>query len=81
MRFKRRQKSVRAAMRKREAIQPRKLYRVEADTFPLVAGINGKAIMRALTGSTGVRERGENAKVKHTYLGGLTESASLMAKR
>jgi len=81
VRFKRRQKSVRAAMRKCEAIQPRKFDRVEADIFSLVAGINGKAIMRALTGSTGVRERGENAKVKHAYLGGLTDSASLRAKR
>jgi len=68
-------------MRKREAIQPRKFDRVEADIFSLVAGINGKAIMRALTGSIGVRERGENAKVKHTYLGGLTGSVSRKAKR
>lgn len=68
-------------MRKREAIQPRKLDRVEADTFPLVAGSNVKAIVRVLTGFTGVRERGENAKVNHIYLGGLTDSVSLMAKR
>lgn len=68
-------------MRKREAIQPRKLDRVEADIFPLIAGNNVKAITRALTGSTGVQERGENAKVNHIYLGGLTDSVSLTAKQ
>jgi len=68
-------------MRKREAIQPRQYYRVEADIFPLIAGNNVKAIARVLTGSTGVQERGENAKVNHIYLGGLTDSVSLMAKR
>jgi len=68
-------------MRKREAIQPRQLYRVEADVFPWTAGSNVKAIVRVLIGSTGVQERGENAKVSHIYLGGLTDSVSLMAKR
>jgi hypothetical protein len=32
-------------------------------------------------GSTGVRERGEYAKVKQAYLGGLTGSVSRKAKR
>jgi hypothetical protein len=32
-------------------------------------------------GSTGVLERGEYAKVKHAYLGGLTGSVSREAKR
>ena len=32
-------------------------------------------------GSTGVLERGEYAKVKHAYLGGLTGSVSRKAKR
>ena len=40
VKFKRRQWSTRAAMRKREAIQPRKLYRAKADTFLEVAGSN-----------------------------------------
>ena len=44
MRFKRRQRSTRAAMRKREAIQPRKLCRAEADPFPLGAGSNAQLI-------------------------------------
>lgn len=32
-------------------------------------------------GSTGVQERGEYAKVKHAYLGGLTGSVSREVKR
>jgi len=68
-------------MRKREAIQPRKCYRVEADVFPWTAGSNVRTITQVLTGSTGVQERGENAKVSHIYLGGLTDSVSLAAKQ
>ena len=74
MRFKRRQWSTRAAMRKREAIQPRKLYRAEVDTVSLVADSNVKPIARGCTGSVGVKERGERAKVISAYLGGLTDS-------
>jgi len=36
---------------------------------------------KAGAGSTGVLERGEYAKVKHAYLGGLTGSVSRKAKR
>ena len=35
-----------------------------------------RSICETDTGSTGVLERGENAKVIHTYLGGLTGSVS-----
>ena len=62
-------------MRKREAIQPRKLYRAEVDdTVSLVADSNVKPIARGCTGSVGVKERGERAKVISAYLGGLTDS-------
>ena len=39
-----------------------------------------RPISEARSGSIGVRERGENAKVKHAYLGGLTGSVSRKAK-
>lgn len=35
---------MRAAMRKREAIQPRKYVNVEADAFPFAAGSNVQSI-------------------------------------
>ena len=66
---------MRAAMRKREAIQPRKLYRAEADVFLVTAGSNAYSIARECVGSAGVRERGEHTKVVHAYLGGLAGSA------
>lgn len=75
VRFKRRTGSMRAAMRKREAIQPRKLERVEADAILYAAGRNVYSLAREYTGSTGVTERGEHAKVIHAYLGGLPDSA------
>ena len=62
MRFKRRQWSTRAAMRKREAIQPGKSYRAEADTFSLVAGSNTGSVSENTVGSVGVLERGECTK-------------------
>ena len=49
-------------MRKREAIQPRKSYRAEADTFLLVAGSNTGSVSENAVGSVGVRERGECTK-------------------
>lgn len=54
MRFKRRQWSARAAMRKREAIQPRKLERAEVDVFLYTADSNTSPIKRGLAGSAGV---------------------------
>ena len=62
-------------MRKREAIQPRKLEKVEADVFISTAGSNAYSIARECVGSAGVRERGERTKVVRAYLGGLTVSA------
>ena len=60
--FKRRQWSARAAMRKREAIQPRKLYRAEADTFLVVAGSKNRAISESEEISPGSIERGERTR-------------------
>ena len=61
-------------MRKREAIQPRKLYKAEADTVPLVAGSNMAVDMRECRRF----RRGPRAwrayKVISAYLGGLTSS-------
>jgi hypothetical protein len=68
---------MRAAMRKREAIQPRncKRTRAEADVFAFTAGSNAKSISETVAGSAGVRERGEHTKVVRVYLGGLADSA------
>ena len=41
-RFKRRQRSARAAMRKREAIEPRKPEEAEADALTVAAGSNAQ---------------------------------------
>ena len=49
-------------MGNREAMQPRKLYRAEADTFLLVVGSNTVFVMRECRSSIGVRERGERIK-------------------
>ena len=61
-------------MRKREAIQPRKLERAEADTFPLVAGSNTVIDMRECRRF----RRGPRAwrahKVVSVYSGGLVSS-------
>ncbi len=46
MRFKRRQRSTRAAMRKREAIEPRYLYRAEVDVFLVTADSNAQTISK-----------------------------------
>ena len=62
MRFKRRQWSARAAMRKREVIQPRKIDSTEADTFLSVAGSNTGSVSENTVGFAGVRERGECTK-------------------
>lgn len=74
MRFKRRHGSMRAAMRKREAIQPRKLYRVEADAVLNAAGSNGHSICENTQVPPGSIERGEHVMVVHAYLGGLSDS-------
>ena len=65
---------MRAAMRKREAIQPRKLYRVEADTISWVAGSNVQSLGETVQVPPGSIERGERAKVVSAYLGGLAGS-------
>lgn len=71
---------MRAAMRKREAIQPRKLYRAEVDVFLSTADSNAHPIVRGCAGSAGVLERGEHATVVQVYLGGLTVSAVAAVK-
>lgn len=65
---------MRAAMRKREAIQPRKLDGVEADAFLIAAGSKNQPQARGWGDSTRVRERSEHTKVIHAYLGGLPDS-------
>ena len=42
--LKRRQRSARAALRKREAIEPRNSYRAEADVFSVTAGSNAQMV-------------------------------------
>jgi len=61
-------------MGNREAIQPRKSYRAEADTFFLVAGSKNWTISESKEIPPGSIERGERAKVIPAYLGGLTGS-------
>ena len=61
VRFKRSQGSARAAMRKREVIEPRKLREAEADAVYGAAGSNAKSIQQDFAGSAGVRERDERA--------------------
>jgi len=59
---------MRAAMRKREAIQPRKLYSVDADAFPFAAGSKNQPKLRGWGESAGVRERGEHIRYyMHTW--------------
>ena len=60
--FKRRQWSARAAMRKREAIQPRKEKRAEADTFLMVAGSKNRSIGETEEIPPGSIERGERTR-------------------
>ena len=68
-------------MRKREAIQPRKLNKVEADVFLKTAGRNALTDTRG----RGRFHRGQRAwrvrKVKQAYLGGLTGSVNRKVKR
>ena len=49
-------------MRKREAIQPRKLYRAEVDVFLFTADSNAYPLTRGCAGSAGVKERGERTR-------------------
>ena len=49
-------------MRKREAIQPRKLYSAEADTFPSVVGSKNRTICESEEIPPGSIERGERTK-------------------
>lgn len=53
---------MRAAMRKREVIQPRKFERVEADVVLCAAGSSLHPLWQGCKGSIGVIERGEHTK-------------------
>ena len=53
---------MRAAMRKREVIEPRNVKRAEADVFLDTAGSNTYSITRECVVSAGVKERCEHAK-------------------
>ena len=64
-------------MRKREAIQPRKLERVEADPFSLGAGSNVQLLSETVQVPPGSIERGERVRVVSAYLGGLTGSGEV----
>ena len=58
--------SARAAMRKREAIQPRKIERVEAETLPLVVGSKNQStseIEEIPPGSKSVASAQRNTRV------------------
>jgi len=68
-------------MRKREAIQPRKYVKWKPRFSPKPQAAMNQPIGETGTGSTGVPERGEYAKVRQAYLGGLTGSASRKAER
>ena len=66
---------MRAAMRKREAIQPRKIGKVEADVFLYTAGRNGHSRARECVGSTGVNRAWRAYEVMRAYPGDLAGSA------
>lgn len=66
-------------MRKREAIQPRKSYRVEADTVLWVAGSNVQLLSETAQVPPGSIARGERAKVVPAYLGGLAGSVKVFS--
>ncbi len=61
-------------MRKCEAIQPRKIENVEADTVLVVAGSNVQSLSETAQVPPGSIERGERALVVSAYLGGLAGS-------
>ena len=61
-------------MRKREVIQPRKSYSVEADVFLLTVGSKNRPIERGRGDSAGVNRAWRAHKVVHVYLGGLIDS-------
>ncbi len=61
-------------MRKCEAIQPRKIENVEADTVLVVAGSNVQSLSETAQVPPGSIERGERAMVVSAYLGGLAGS-------
>lgn len=65
---------MRAAMRKREAIQPRKLESADADAFLFVAGSKSQPLLQGWGKSVGVNRAWRAYKVMHAYLGGLTSS-------
>ncbi len=61
-------------MRKCEAIQPRKIENVEADTVLVVAGSNVQSLSETAQVPPGSIKRGERAMVVSAYLGGLAGS-------
>ena len=63
-------------MRKREAMEPRKVERAEADVLATTAGSKNQPQARGWGDSVGVRERGEHTAVGHAYPGGLAGSAT-----
>lgn len=65
-------------MGNREAMQPRKVYRAEADTVLKVAGSKNQPQARGWGDSVGVIERGECTKVVPAYLGGLAGSTKVV---
>jgi hypothetical protein len=67
---------MRAAMRKREAVNPRYARQAEADPLGRGAGNNSLSIWRESEGSVGGLVRGEHTNVVHTYLRDLSCSAT-----
>ncbi len=65
-------------MRKCEAIQPRKIENVEADTVLVVAGSNVQSLSETAQVPPGSIERGERAMVVSAYLGGLAGSVEVI---
>ncbi|MCL2215926.1 MAG: hypothetical protein FWB91_02775 [Defluviitaleaceae bacterium] len=64
-------------MRKREAIQPRKYKKAEADVFLFTVGSKNQPIKRGWGDSVGVNRAWRAYKVIYVYLGGLAVSAKL----
>ena len=79
MRFKRRQWSARAAMGNCEAIQPRKVYRAEADVVLNTAGSKNRPKARGRGDSVGVNRAWRAHKGILAYPGGLPISEETVA--
>ena len=66
-------------MGNREAIQPRKIYRMEADVILYTAGRKNQPIARGWGDSVGVNRAWRVYKVILAYLGGLSISTETVA--